>query len=67
MTKLEVDVLARSCAATSCPTVYRTNRGTLVVQGYTVPAAEAGIDLPAGEALVEIPVSLLATAADDMG
>jgi hypothetical protein len=34
-----------------------------VVQGYAVEAARAGVDLPPGELLVEIPVELLANAA----
>lgn len=50
------------CGAGSCPTVYRTDRGTLVVQGYTVTPESANIDLPAGEQLVEIPADLLAAA-----
>ncbi len=45
--------------------MYRTNRGTLIVQGRTVAAGEAGIEVPDGESLVEIPeelaVAVLAT------
>jgi len=43
--------------------VYRTNRGTLVVQGYAVDPAQAGIDVPSGERLIEIPAELLREAA----
>ncbi|MEU4237358.1 hypothetical protein [Actinoplanes sp. NPDC026619] len=50
------------CGGGSCPTVYRTDRGTLVVQGYTVTANDVDVDLPAGEQLVEIPAELLAAA-----
>jgi hypothetical protein len=50
------------CGGGTCPTVYRTDRGTLVVQGYTVTAENVDIDLPAGEQLVEIPAELLAAA-----
>ena len=42
--------------------MYRTDRDTYVVQGYTVTAEAAGLDLPAGEQLVEIPAELLAEA-----
>ncbi|WP_290055679.1 hypothetical protein [Amycolatopsis solani] len=49
-----------------CPTVFVTERGTLVVQGTTVtdPAAlallrERGNGLPAHESAVEIPAELL--------
>jgi hypothetical protein len=50
------------CGSGTCPTVYRTDRGTLVVQGYTLAAEDTDIDLPAGEQLVEIPAELLAAA-----
>ncbi|BFU45436.1 hypothetical protein KRMM14A1004_36730 [Krasilnikovia sp. MM14-A1004] len=50
------------CGAGSCPTVYRTDRNTLVVQGYIVAAESVDVDLPAGEQLVEIPMELLAAA-----
>jgi hypothetical protein len=52
------------CGGGSCPTVYRTDRDTYVVQGYAVTADEAGIDLPAGELLVEIPADLLSAAVE---
>jgi hypothetical protein len=42
---------------TGSPTVYRTDRGTWVVQGCVVddPEALAHMDIPAGEGAVEIP------------
>lgn len=52
------------CGGGHCPTVYRTDRGTLVVQGYAVNAQVAGVDLPPGELLVEIPADLLRSARD---
>lgn len=50
------------CGNGSCPTVYETDRGTLIVQGYTVTAGQVGLDLPANEQLVEIPADLLSAA-----
>jgi hypothetical protein len=52
-------VVSTLCGGGTCPTIYRTDRGTLVVQGSPVDPGEAGIELPAGELLVEIPESLL--------
>jgi hypothetical protein len=60
---LALDHVVTVCGAGSCPTVYRTNRGTLVVQGYAVEGRTVGVDVPAGELLVEIPVGLLEQAA----
>ncbi|MBV9483998.1 MAG: hypothetical protein JO249_25100 [Acidobacteria bacterium] len=42
---------------TGSPTVYRTDRGSWVVQGWVVTDAEAlaQMDIPDGEACVEIP------------
>lgn len=54
--------VTKLCGAGSCPTVYRTDRGTYVIQGYTLTAEATGLDLPAGEQLVEIPAELLAEA-----
>ncbi|MBB2942862.1 hypothetical protein FB565_002575 [Actinoplanes lutulentus] len=62
MSGLVLTPLAVTCATGTCPTVYSTNRGTLVVQGYTVTPAEAGVRTPDGEQLVEIPIELLADA-----
>ena len=58
-TRLVVEHLTTVCGTGSCPTVYRTNRGTLLVQGYPVSGEQAGVDLPDGEFLVEIPTELL--------
>jgi hypothetical protein len=51
--------IASLCASGECPTIYRTDRGTLVVQGYAVDPAGAGLESVAGMQLVEIPVELL--------
>ena len=61
---LGLELVTTLCGGGHCPTVYRTNRGTLVVQGYAVPAGTAGVDLPPGELLVEIPADLLRAAHD---
>jgi hypothetical protein len=63
----KLTLVASLCGSGSCPTVYRTDRGTLVVQGYTVTAAQADVDLPPGEQLVEIPAELLAAAIQAAG
>jgi hypothetical protein len=48
----------------TCPTVYATDRDTVVVQGYAIPAHElTQIVVPEGEAAVEIPIALLEAAA----
>jgi hypothetical protein len=43
------------------PTLYRTDRGSWVVQGWTVTdaAALARMDIPEGESCVEIPDRLI--------
>ena len=58
----QLTLLTSLCGNGSCPTVYRTDRGTVVVQGYTLTPQTAGIDVPDGEQLVEIPADLLAAA-----
>jgi len=47
---------------TGSPTVYRTDRETWVVQGWTVtdPAALAQMDIPGEETAVEIPDRMIA-------
>jgi hypothetical protein len=58
--------LAGDCpSGETCPTIYATDRDTIVVQGYTLGDHDlAGIAMPDGEAAVEIPASLLRKAAD---
>lgn len=60
---IRLRMLTSSCDSSSCPTIYESDRGTLVVQGYAVSAGDAGVALPDGELLVEIPVDLLRAAA----
>jgi hypothetical protein len=56
---MRLTMLRGSCVGGDCPTVYATDRGTLVVQGSTVRDAE-GVNVPDGETLVEVPAELLA-------
>ena len=54
----------------ACPTLYATDRGTYVVQGWTVTDPEALGDLRDvlnGESFVEIPKELIRFAANDRG
>jgi len=61
-----LEILAAQCGGGTCPTVYRTDRGTAVVQGYQVADGTTGIEVPDGERLVEIPVEVLLAAADQI-
>jgi hypothetical protein len=51
------------------PTLYRTDRGTFVVQGLKVTDTEAlgTLDLPDHETVVEVPEALLAEIARQVG
>jgi hypothetical protein len=53
---------AGMCRDGTCPTIYETDRGTVVVQGYLV--TDSDVIPPEGEALVEIPAELLTRAND---
>ncbi len=46
---------------TNSPTVYRTERGSWIIQGFVVddPEALATLNLPEGETAVEIPDRML--------
>jgi hypothetical protein len=59
---LRLQALTSGCGGNSCPTVYGTDRQTVVVQGYHVVGAD--VTVPDGEHLVEIPVEVLLAAAD---
>ena len=49
----------QNCHGGNCPTIYKTDRDTIVVQGNIVRPEEAGISVPTHEGLVEIPLALL--------
>lgn len=46
-----------ACTSGGCPAIFIADDGQVVVRGYTTTAT---IDVPDGEALVEIPLDLLA-------
>jgi hypothetical protein len=55
--------LLRDCSdGKTCPAVHRTDRGTVVIQGWAVtdPEALRELSLPAGELAVEVPAELVA-------
>jgi hypothetical protein len=60
---MQLTAVTTLCGQNTCPTVYTSDRGTLIIQGYTIPPSAAGLDVPDGERLVEIPVELLREAA----
>ena len=51
------------CDEGECPTLYRTERGTLAVQGERI--TDHGLEIPAHETMVEIPVELIRKAIRD--
>ncbi|HUN36601.1 MAG TPA: hypothetical protein VMU95_31790 [Trebonia sp.] len=61
-TKLSKIAGTEDCKDGDCPTVYRTARGTIAVQGYRLTNPT-----PDHEAIVEIPIELLAEAARALG
>jgi len=52
-------VVISLCGHGTCPTVYLTDRGTVLVQGV----AATGVAVPEGEQLVEVPREVLLEAA----
>ena len=72
MTTIDTDVdgapkltMLATCANGSCPTIFQSDRGTYVIQGNALDAQLVGVNLSAGELLVEIPSDLLARALAD--
>ena len=63
---MKLRFVASHCDDGDCPTVYATDRDTVVVQGLTIidPAALATLHLPLDETVVEIPRSLIIRAAE---
>jgi hypothetical protein len=65
---MRLQFLGSDSAEGECPTLYATDRGTYVVQGWTVTDPEALGDLRnvlEGESFVEIPKELLRLVAND--
>jgi uncharacterized protein (DUF779 family) len=54
---MKLTQIAGGCIDGTCPTIYASDRGTLVVQGALVN--DSDVVLGEGEALVEIPAELL--------
>lgn len=60
---MKVTELVSMCDVKDCPTIYATDRGTLLVQGET--PADHGLQIPAHETLVEVPMELIRKAIRD--
>lgn len=58
---MKLTFLGTESGDSGCPTLYATERGTYVVQGWRVTDAEAlaAMTIPGHEAAVEIPAALL--------
>jgi len=54
---MKLTQISGGCIDGTCPTIYRSDRGTIVVQGDLVK--DSDVVLGEGEALVEIPAELL--------
>lgn len=58
-----LELLRGDCSdGKTCPAMYRTDRGTVVIQGLAVtdPEALGQLRLPGGEQAVEIPAEMVA-------
>lgn len=62
---MKVRRIAGTCHDGACPTIYASETGSVVVQGYTVDHAE-GLTLAEGEHAVEIPADLLRVALEGL-
>ena len=58
---MKLTMLGTESGQTGCPTLFATDRGTYVVQGWRVDDAEAlrRMDVPDHETCVEVPAALL--------
>lgn len=63
---MKVEKLVGGCDDGDCPTIYTTDRGTVVIQGDRVSRAD-GLKLGRGEDAVEIPLDLLREALSALG
>ncbi|MFC1416297.1 hypothetical protein [Streptacidiphilus cavernicola] len=60
---MQVTKLISTCDIKDCPTLYATDRDTLLVQGET--PTDHGLTIPGHETLVEIPMDLIRKAIRD--
>lgn len=58
---MNLTFLGTSSANGDCPSVYATDKGTFVIQGWKVADREAlsQLDIPDHETVIEIPAALL--------
>ncbi len=57
---MEITQVAKiACDTGACPTIFATDRDTVLIQGYVLPAGTVRMDVPTGEFIVEIPRGLL--------
>jgi hypothetical protein len=59
---MELTQIAGDCSRDDCPTIYATDKGSIVIQGYMVNK-----ETPAGEAVVEIPIAVFQEAVRALG
>ena len=55
-------VAGGNCGRDDCPTIFTTDKGTIVIQGYVVAK-----ETPVGEAVVEIPAQVFREAVRVLG
>jgi hypothetical protein len=60
---MRVTMLATTCDIKDCPTIYATDRGTLLFQGES--PADHGPEIPAHETVVGLPVEMIRKAIAD--
>jgi hypothetical protein len=64
LTGVRLTLIRKTALSTesNCPSLYRTERDTFVVQGWRVtdPQTLAQLDIPAHETVVEVPSDVLA-------
>lgn len=58
---MKVHRVSDGCQMNNCPTVYLSDRGTVVMQGHTVAVAD-GLSLRDGEQAVELPLDVVLSA-----
>lgn len=60
---MKVTMLVSTCDKKDCPTIYATDRETLLFQGET--PTDHGLQIPGHETVVELPLDLIKKAISD--